>query len=217
MSEYMKLSDAYKKAGPNDKLARKNKPGMEIPAAINELVSLHDQVQDDWYIVKEKQNKEQKKPMSGYMTIQEAFECGDDDIPFIEGGFNNFRRQTKKEMSDTPTNPESRPSVSDILSDKWQVQKAEQKILTAEEWVKTAGKDIPDLTNIIQVQLLLTAYNAGDKNGQLKQWQNHEELRETVKIVIRGLCGKQEEKISRDEMHVILLSALISLKPLNQD
>lgn len=72
--------------------------------------------------------------MIEYMTMKQAFDkCGDDDIPFIEDGFNCTKTYTKKQILEKQR-VEVDPiivfkMVRDSLSDQWQVKKAEPKVL----------------------------------------------------------------------------------------
>lgn len=118
------------------------------------------------------------------MTMKVAFECEDNDIPFIEDGFNHEDRHHKKELLGL-FDGDSRLSVDDALSDQWQVIKAEPKVLTAEEWVdyilqleqatqtykeliKNSEQPPKRLPYIIK-RVAKDSFDEGDKNGQLRE------------------------------------------------
>ncbi len=62
--------------------------------------------------------------MTEYMDMKQAFKCGDDDIPFIEEGFNHLWRKTKKELLKSADQGMQLGTVLEYsLSDKWQVQR----------------------------------------------------------------------------------------------
>jgi hypothetical protein len=74
-----------------------------------------------------------------YMTMKQAFECGNDDIPFVDGEYNDEHTLTKKLI----LLHHHTPCIEAALSDQWQVKKAGPKVLTAEELIK--GDRITDL------------------------------------------------------------------------
>lgn len=73
--------------------------------------------------------------------MKQAFECNDDDIPFIDGGFNDRGRRTKKILTN-PTDYPCNTKIEDALSENWQVKKAEPKELreAIETWIENANK-----------------------------------------------------------------------------
>lgn len=77
--------------------------------------------------------------MRGYMTMSQAFECGDNDIPFIEDGYNKAG-YSKKQLMENPN--ALRPTIFDHFSDKWQVKTAGQKVLEVAGIVAKVADDI---------------------------------------------------------------------------
>ena len=122
------------------------------------------------------------------MKIFEAFDrCGDEDSPFIECGFNDAPTQnTKKQLSICG---HLGLSVAEIFSDQWQIKKAEPRILTAEEWIRKKHyiKNNPHpMYKKYDIDDIADAFNAGDKNGQLREWLRTEqvELRNSIKSIL---------------------------------
>ena len=121
--------------------------------------------------------------MKKYYTMKECFdECGDDDTPFIEDdgfGFNQHIPNTKKVLMDMDV---LFVSPKAAISDKWQIKRAEQKVLTDDQWLKDIyGNDYnnQDYT----AGDMRWAFNTGEENGQLKEWLRPEQvdLRKTIK------------------------------------
>ncbi len=104
--------------------------------------------------------------MTEYMKMEQAFECGDNDIPFIEGGYNTTGYSKKQLLS----NPNGlRPTILDHFSDQWQVQKAEPKVLTTDE-IRTKVTN-EDLDNTKSYRLLMyECAEYGIENGRLEMY-----------------------------------------------
>lgn len=130
--------------------------------------------------------------MTEYMTMAEAFQCGDNDIPFIEDEFNCNSKYTKGYLRSTLNDVAYRPSYDEMESDQWQVIKAETKVLTAEEWsdcilqLEESTQTYKELTKICELppkrlsyiikRVAKDSFEEGDKNG----WNRTKELREAV-------------------------------------
>ena len=137
--------------------------------------------------------------MSEYMTMKEAFDkCGDDDIPYIAGAFNDNIRRTKKHLLSIQDQPALIDYMLDAgLSDKWQVQKKEEfKILTDGEIANNVACYL-DFNEKLSWKHVKKAIELSGKNGQRKEWQMPEQiaLREAVKIVLdlNERCGLIKE------------------------
>jgi len=128
----------------------------------------------------------QEKPDTiEYLTMGEAFECDDDDRPYIEGHFNDgfhVRGYTKRAILSGEMGVESvQKMLENALSDKWQViKKAESKILTAKEMVngnnwESLHHSSLSLNDMVRRDLQDMAA-IGDKNGYART----KELREAV-------------------------------------
>ena len=115
--------------------------------------------------------------MTKYMTMAEAFKCRDEDIPFIAGGWNGGKSATKKYIL---TNSVTFPSPEAIASQNWQVQKAEPKILTTEEFEFNLEVKSEPNCHRCWLQGNRNGFEAGEKNGQLREWLRSKELREAV-------------------------------------
>lgn len=111
-----------------------------------------------------------------YMKMEEAFECGDDDIPYIKGGFNDDDRYTKEIILSGNKGFYCPLSPSDGLSGEWQVIKAELKFLTAEESCKDYMGDNGWNGVSTYKQAYTIGFDLGDSNGQLKERLNHKKL-----------------------------------------
>lgn len=165
--------------------------------------------------------KEQK-----YYTMKECFdECGDDDKPFINNGFNCDMSDTKSEIINYS---KLDISYSEIYSDKWQIKRAEPKVLSAEEWINKRIK-ILSQPNVIGNFHWHTKdiYDCAEyflKNGQNREWLRPEqvELREALKKCFYYPRGrtKHEDKRVHDSCRVFnsdyikeVFDALDNLKP----
>ena len=124
--------------------------------------------------------------MTKYYTMKKCFDdCGDNDIPFISAehikhGY-NITGKTKRFISEN--NGNLGMSVKVCFSDKWQIKRAEPKVLTAGDYIKTEIGLRFFKTNreeLIAMNWGKSGFKNGDKNGQLKEWLRHKELREAV-------------------------------------
>jgi hypothetical protein len=124
--------------------------------------------------------------MTKYMKMEQAFKCGDDDIPFLEEGWNSTGKLTLKYILDNQVNF---PTPNAIASDKWQVIKAEPKVLTAEEIEEIARKQGPvdGIWNADCVHATVRNTIAlCHKYFSLKEWNRTKELREAAELIIDG-------------------------------
>lgn len=69
----------------------------------------------------------------------------------------------------------------DLSSDKWIIIKAEPKILTGQEWLNDT---LINQEDPLLVTNYLECFEAGEENGQLKEWKNHQPLREAVENLL---------------------------------
>lgn len=103
--------------------------------------------------------------MTKYYTMKECFDaCGDDDKPFVMGLYNDELTLTKK---DTIKHYHP-PSIEAAISDKWQIQRAEPKVLTADEIMEKFRWPRPDLIPSI--------IKESHQNGRLDMYQDHKPL-----------------------------------------
>jgi hypothetical protein len=123
----------------------------------------------------------ERRKMTEYYTMKECFDaCGDDDIPFIENGFNSSGMGNKKRLLDFDS---MAVSLKDMLSNKWQIKRAEPVVLSADEYLKKNYNVNTDGDLILLPHHFIDVFNSADKNGQLREWLRPEqvELREAVK------------------------------------
>ena len=79
-----------------------------------------------------------------------------------------------------------------LLSEKWQIKRAAPKVLSAGDYAKTELLNTSfvqeDGTKIDWYWKFVEAFNAGDKNGQLREWLRPKQvaLREAVKNELKG-------------------------------
>jgi len=139
------------------------------------------------------------------MTMQQAFECGDNDIPFIDGEYNDEHTLTKKLILDHYHNL----GVKAALSDKWQVKTAEPVVLSAEEMLKRLQITLRDTSSFLHDKCYLEEIKRADKNGQTK-----EQLR--MKPLIESI-SKYKDGVHSSDFMGFVLKAFCDLKPLNQD
>lgn len=117
--------------------------------------------------------------------MKECFDaCGDDDIPYIEGGYNSGRMLTKKELY-CENERFTRPAIYQALYDKWQIKRAEPKVVDADWYWSNKVPLINNHTiNILEHRKpdIIAAFEFADKNGQLREWLRPEqvELREAI-------------------------------------
>jgi hypothetical protein len=132
--------------------------------------------------------------------MQEAFQCGDDDIPYIEGGFNPHKWTKKRAAKDCLV------TTQEALSDQWQVQKAEPKVLGGGDWYHENYPRKKSWAPHTEPEMI-HAFISGDKNGQLKQWVAHKELREAAEWFIQEYNGL------RANLKKAMKEALSKIKP----
>ena len=94
----------------------------------------------------------------------------------------------------------------DFQHDDWVIIPAEPKVYCAEEiaiaCLKSNGKDSDPTA--FEISLI----TEGEKNGQLKQWLNHKELREAIE--------RYEDNLGDYDSRNEIIEAYANLKPLNQ-
>lgn len=101
-----------------------------------------------------------------YMTFEQAVNSSEPNDRLInEVWFQDFKKSVWKETI---------LQGACALCDKWQVKKAEPKVLTAEELVGCVG-----LTEQ-EIKYIETSFIAGNTSGQLKQWVRHKLIREAI-------------------------------------
>ncbi len=122
--------------------------------------------------------------MTKYMTMKQAFECREDDVPFIKHGFNDSTKSKKSTILHSPNYTYSAMPIKDALSDKWQVIKAEPKVLELNEIVDKSFKVNPLDTLPVRLRYVSIA-DLAEKNGQLREWNRTKELREAVKNLMK--------------------------------
>lgn len=163
----------------------------------------------------------EEKQMAKYYTMKECFdECGDEDIPFIEDGFNSTWMKTKKYL--IRNYQDYRATVGEMISDKWQIKRAAPKVVDSEWYWKNKVPIINNhTTNIFDCRKrdIIDAFKYADQNGQLREWLRPEqvELREAVRKWF-GLWGDfenylycQSEPPSKES--IAMYKALENLKP----
>jgi len=141
--------------------------------------------------------------------MKECFNaCGDDDVPFIDGKYNSVCMLPKARLSKADLRY---LKIKDALSDKWQIKRAEPKVLSAEEMFR---KRYGYRSAVAEFGDRLRAYGDDmDKNGQLREWLRPEqvELREAIEKVSKyhNLSGHNDLGNALYE----LKKALKNLKP----
>ncbi len=144
------------------------------------------------------------------MTMSEAFKCGGNDIPFIDGEFNSDKNFTVKGLRELSEYDKFKPwpTPKQQLSNEWQVQKAEPKVLTVDELVYADQKSFNDG----EYPKLWWVADKADKNGQLREWLRPEqiELREAIKELLKTIPAPI------DSYAAIVHHKLKYLKPPNQ-
>jgi len=144
--------------------------------------------------------------MRGYMTVQQAFECGLDGSPFIYGEFNMIFETKRTLMSYNHLGL----SYNQINSDKWQVKKAEPKVLTFAEW---KNKESDGYGDLCFYDIEYECFNAGHKNGRLERDLEYKELLKAVEELTTVLPNS---KYLLPETRTIV-KIYNRLKPLNPD
>jgi hypothetical protein len=128
-----------------------------------------------------------KKKMTKYYTMSECFEaCQDNDIPFIEGGFNHGLKLTKSKL----INEDLSPSIKEHLTDKWQIKRAEPEILSVSKILHDTIGD-----NHITLPEVIKYGEHCDKNGQLTEWLRPEqvELRRIIESYLNNVPYPEPE------------------------
>lgn len=135
--------------------------------------------------------------MTEYMTFENAVNSSEPNDRLVnEPWFQDFKKSVWKETV---------LQGACALSDKWQVKKEEPEVLTYHEWNKRWNEKYrSEKPGYHQV------YEAGDKNGQLKEWLNHKELREASQIITENQSGYKGSLLGN------LAIALQNLKSLNE-
>ena len=123
--------------------------------------------------------------MKNYMDMKTAFECEDKDIPFIEAGFNFNSKFSKKKLKEYPISTQYVAEIIEVgLSDKWQVEKADPKVLTSKQ---AAEKYYPKREGGFFYSEERTKgfmdclFEHGTKNGQSKEWKRLKPLFDDLK------------------------------------
>jgi hypothetical protein len=123
-----------------------------------------------------------------YYTIKECFDaCRNDDIPYIDGGFNHMTSLTKSELLEKEEFTAPMASLKQQLSDRWQIKRAEPKVLTPDEWLrdqypgKYSGKYIQ--TNGYHDTCMHFAFESGEKQGIRKgRIERDQDLRRALEL-----------------------------------
>lgn len=153
-----------------------------------------------------------EETMTKYMTMQQAFECGDDDSPYIKGHFNDGFRvmgYTKKAIMSGEMGAESvQKMIENSLSDQWQVIKANPDVLTAEVFFK---KTYPGYYGeAFGSGQMMGMFDSGDKNG----WNRTKELRDFFDKVISRFGS---DAMSYENLIDDLKKILVKIKPPEKD
>jgi hypothetical protein len=115
-----------------------------------------------------------KTIISKYYTMKDCFDaCGDDDMPFcaLDSGEWNVNRLSKKIILEKDCTPASWRYID---SDKWQIKRAEPRVLSMKEiynscYEETGSKPI---MGTFSRDMLRKA----DLNGQLREWLSPEQV-----------------------------------------
>ncbi len=180
--------------------------------------------------------------MTEYMTMEEAFKCGDKDIPFIEGVY-NITGYSKKQLMENPNS--LRPTVVDHFSDQWQVQRmylcqgcgkyfrsedcesisgvgtfncdkcnhpSERKVLTGLEEWAKYYDD--DRESGLHKMHFLKGFDHGEPQGRLAEWLRPEqvEFRKLCHIILKDLYDHSDDRYTAT-LYVGLKGTLKNLNP----
>lgn len=145
--------------------------------------------------------------MGEYMTMIEAFECDDEDVPYLDGYFNWHDEHTKAKLNKIHCDI----AVEAALSDKWQVKKADPKVLTAEEIEQVAMQCDKDKSGLREYGLHCA--RKGIENGQIKEWNRTKELRELLEKWSKMKWPSSNSLAETSSICNDLLSAIKNLKP----
>ena len=128
------------------------------------------------------------------MQLKEAFERANDGdkvyCGVTQGNFCVIKRDGK-----TPKHIQL--SVKAALSDQWQIIPGDPKVLNASEIRTKVTHEDPNNTESYR-KLMYVCAEYGIENGQLKEWLNHKELRETVEDFTQQLIGFLSPSIVRE-------------------
>lgn len=124
------------------------------------------------------------------MTLQEAFEKAKKG--------QRIEHPTEASFIKNDTPPPFDLSYKSAIEKKWQIIPAEPNVLSAEDYIMSKSFPYSEYNDIRE------AFKSGDKNGQLKQWINHKEL--------RG-AAEQFEKRYPASNDPLFKNALKNLKP----
>lgn len=124
--------------------------------------------------------------MKKYYTMQECFEaCEDDDIPYIEGSFNIGYIRPKKSIMGKQK--DYLFTVDDAFSDKWQIKRAEPKVLSPKEILKKVSESEPQ-TLQWKKRDIEYAIELADQNGQLREWLRPEQIK--LRNIVEDFCNQ---------------------------
>jgi hypothetical protein len=154
-----------------------------------------------------------------YYKMEECFDaCGDDDSPFCildngdEWNASSLSKKIILEKDCTPT------SWLYINSDKWQIKRAEPKVLTADEYIYSINSKeiVKDGRYLFTWDKMRECFNYSRKNGRLEEWQRPEqvELRDAA-IDVFMLYHYFKDHLGPDVCGILnkLNKALNNLKP----
>jgi hypothetical protein len=146
--------------------------------------------------------------MPEYYTMRACFDiCGDNDIPFVEGLYNDEHTLTKKIAIDHHHSP----SIEAALSDKWQIKRAEPVVLSADEYLKKNYNVNTDGDLILLPHHFIDVFNSADKNGQLREWLRPEQVE--LRCIVAIMLNKWSKTTFSIEDKVELLRIFGNLKP----
>ena len=155
--------------------------------------------------------------MTEYYTMKECFdECGEDDVPFnLECKFNHTE-STQMPRKAFYENYKFLFSVEEILSDKWQIKRAEPEIFTDNQWMNEEYGNDYNIQDYNSADMRW-AFNGGEENGQLKEWLRPAQvnLRKTVEELIEKLSSSDLcfSPVVIDDWKHALNDVLNNLKP----
>ncbi len=180
------------------------------------LIIISNIVSRNWQGIKVQANirifctlKTNRSIMTKYMTMPEAFKCEGNDSPFIDGEFNSDKDFTKKGLLELSEYDGFKPwpSPKNQLSDQWQVQKAEPKVLTVEElWNENFQADL-------QFTLFKKTHKKIHQNGRLER---DLEVRPVIDALDKTLESiSYQDQYQKTTAYKTLVACIENLKPLN--
>lgn len=130
------------------------------------------------------------------LTLAEAYDAACDDDLLICGEFRIAERKDNIKHHNIP--------FKAVYTRKWSVGEAEPKVLTTTEYLGKIGAE-PDFSD--------TGYHfdQGDKNGQLKQWLNHKELRELCEDLFNQLSNEEVTLVSWISRYKRIIKKIVPL------